>query len=126
VTPAGAPTQIRKESLLNPGLVYSGIYTDGWMSKNARVRLAGGTAGILELRALVVLPGGQHLHVTVDGRPISSYGLKPGEADLRMAISASRSARTIELRWSTTARLAPNDPRQAAALLRSISVFLPH
>lgn len=107
--------------LTNPGLAHSGIFKDGWLQKDARVVLAGGVAGRLRLRAQVVA-GGQRLELRVNGRTVASRAVKPGELEIQASIPASKSARTVELRWAKTARIAPNDPRRAAALLQSIAV----
>ena len=108
-------------ALTDPGLAYSGVFKDGWSQKSARFVLAGGRAGRLDLRAQDVT-GGQRLEVRVNGRRVASQAVEPGQLELRVPIPASRSARTVELRWAKTARIAPNDPRQAAALLQSIAV----
>jgi hypothetical protein len=98
-----------------------GIFGDGWMQRDVRVLLHGGAAGVLSLRALDAVQG-QRLAVVVNGRPVKTTGVRPGELRLRIGIPASRAARLVELHWSRSARIGPNDPRTAAALLHSISV----
>ena len=116
------PAAIRSPAgLADPGLTYSGIFKDGWFGKDARLVLAGGPAGTLALHALVVTRG-QRLELRVDGRTVASKAAAPGEFELRAPIPASNGPRVVELHWTKDARIASNDPRHAAALLRSISV----
>jgi hypothetical protein len=116
------PAAIRSPAgLADPGLTYSGIFKDGWFGKDARLVLAGGPAGTLALHALVVTRG-QRLELRVDGRTVASKAAAPGEFELRAPIPASNGPRVVDLHWTKDARIASNDPRHAAALLRSISV----
>jgi hypothetical protein len=111
--------------LANAGLVYGGIFRDGWVGRDAHVLLAGGAAGGLVLRALVPSRERgqrQHLLVLVNGRRVASEDVSPGLLNLQVAVAASRSTRRIELHWAGTARIGPNDPRQAAALLKYLGV----
>lgn len=110
--------------LADPGLVHSGIFQDGWLRKDARVVLAGGVASRLSLRAHVATAG-QQLELRVNGHTVASRAVKPGELEIQTSIPASASSRTVELRWTKTARIAPNDRRHAAALLQSIAIAAP-
>jgi len=107
--------------LANPGLVYSGIFRDGWLGKDAHIVLGGGGAGTLTLRAMV-LAGRQQLELIVNGRTVAVRAVKAGELELHVSIPASASSRTVELRWATAPQIASNDPRHAAALLQSIAI----
>ncbi len=118
------PSSLRRfpADLADPGLIYSGIFNDGWLQKVARMTLAGGRAGKLTLHAQVAIRRGQHLNVVMNHQLIASRRVGPGQLELSIPIPATDSIRTIELRWSTTARLAANDPRLAAALLKYVTI----
>jgi hypothetical protein len=119
------PAAIRSPAgLADPGLTHSGIFKDGWLGKDARLVLAGGPAGTLVLHALVVTRG-QRLEVRVDGRTVASRAVGLGEFTVRAPVPASSDARVIELHWTKDTRIAANDLRDAAALLRSISIGAP-
>jgi hypothetical protein len=118
-----APIQLRRfpADLANPGLVYSGIYADGWLRRNSRVDLAGGAPANLVVRVLVPAQKlTQHLRVVVNGRPVASKSVGAGQLELRLPVPATSALRRVDLRWSRTSAIAPNDPRHAAALLESI------
>jgi hypothetical protein len=126
--PNRAPSALRRlpADLGNPDLVYSGIYQDGWLEKDANVVLAGGVAASLAIHAQV-LPLAkpaqrQHLQVLVNGQTVASRSVAPGPLDLEVPIPASRSDRHIELLWANTAPIGPNDRRQATALLKFIGL----
>jgi hypothetical protein len=117
---AAPPLAVRSPAGLNdPGLIQSGVFKDGWLRQDSRLVLAGGRAGRIVLRALVTARG-QRVEVKVNGRPVASRTVGPGEIAVRAEIPASASSRTVELHWAKVARIAANDPRRAAALLRSI------
>jgi hypothetical protein len=107
--------------LRTPGLVYSGIFADGWLGQDARLVLAGGPAATLRLRADVSVEG-QQLTIRVNGRIVAATAAGAGHFARDVAIPASASPRSIELRGKRTAPIAPNDPRAAAALLRSLAI----
>jgi hypothetical protein len=118
-----APIQLRRfpADLANPGLVYSGIYADGWLRRNSRVDLAGGAPANLVVRVLVPAQKlTQRLRVVVNGRPVASKSVGAGQLELRLPVPATSALRRVDLRWSRTSAIAPNDPRHAAALLESI------
>lgn len=126
----GAPRALRRlpGDLGNPDLVYSGIFRDGWVEKDATVVLAGGAPANLVVRALAISLKGrqpQHLQVLVNGQTVVSRNVKPGSLDLEATVPASPSDRRIELRWAGTTRIAPNDPRRAAALLKFLGLVTP-
>jgi hypothetical protein len=103
--------------LLDPNLVHSGIYADGWLARESRAEMAGGPAARLIVRALV--PGHmreQSLDVLVGGVWVASK-TGVGMIDVRVDVPASDAVRPIELKWARTAPVAADDPRPAAALL---------
>jgi hypothetical protein len=107
--------------LADPSLDYSGIFKDGWLQRDARITLAGGAAGHLTLGAEVTAKG-QHIEVSVNGQMVASRAVAAGTLKLRVPIPASSGPRTVRFVFTKTAQIAANDPRQAAALLQSISV----
>ena len=52
---SGGPSFVRVNDLGSGQLVHAGIYKDGWQRRNARVLLAGGGAGHLNVRAEVTV-----------------------------------------------------------------------
>jgi hypothetical protein len=103
--------------LLDPNLVHSGIYADGWLARESRAVLTGGPAARLIVRALV--PGHiqeQSLDVLVGGVWVASKN-GVGMLDVRVDVPASDAVRPVELKWARTAPVAADDPRPAAALL---------
>jgi len=123
VTPARTPTSIRLPGTLTAlGGDYAGIFPDGWVEKEAHLVLAGGGAARLVLRGHVSLEREQRLDVMVDGERVFSKEVQPGPLDFRIAVPATPRDRRIDLRWTETARVGPDDPREAAALIRFIGV----
>ncbi len=108
--------------LANPDLLYSGIFEDGWLGQTSYVRLAGGPAASLAIRALVAHVKSQRLRVLVNGRTIDSRSVQPGLLDLNMPLPAAAGPRTVELQWAGETRLSALDPRHAAAHLTFLGV----
>jgi hypothetical protein len=102
--------------------VYSGIYKDGWLQKVVRVRLAGGRPAALTIRAEVIIRKGQHLDVVVNGRTVAAVDVPPGLLNLHVPIGPSPTARAVELQWGTAGHISASDSREAAALMKSISI----
>ena len=113
--------------LFAPGLLFSGIYEDGWIAEAAKFRL-GSDQPTSSIRIAAQTPGvdprlsGAVLEVLVDGRSVVQRRLRPGDFDLRVAIPPAAGARWIELRVDRTARLTPPDHRVASILLKSIAL----
>lgn len=87
-----------------------------------QVVLGGGGSADLVVRAEVLPVEGQHLEVLLNGRSVASEDVTPGELNLRVPVPPSASVRQIELRWARATAIGPNDPRQAAALLKFLDV----
>lgn len=119
------PVAIREipADLANPNLEYSGIFEDGWIGRDAYVRLAGGPVARLVVRASV-LPrdGGQQLRVVVNGEVISSRTVMPGLMRLNLPLRASRARRDVHLEWAGTTPLEAPDRRSAAAHLEFLGI----
>lgn len=122
---AAAPVSLRNTpaDLSNPSLQDSGIYSDGWLTQDSYVVLAGGPTASLLLRAVAQgAPGGQALTLLVNGRELLARKVAAGPLALRVALPASASTRRIELRWAAAPKLPAPDGRSAAALLKFIGV----
>jgi hypothetical protein len=105
--------------LTTRGLEYFGIHKDGWVERDSYVKLAGGAAADLVVRANVEQRN-QRLEVVVSGNSVASREVGPGLLYLRVALPETSSARRIELHWAKAELLPPPDGRSAAARLRSV------
>jgi hypothetical protein len=109
------------------GLLFSGVYEDGWMAEAAKFRL-GSDHQISSIRITAHLPGafarlsGAMLEVLVDGRSVAQRRLAPGDVELQAAIPPATGPRWIELRVDATDRLPSPDQRIASILLKSIAL----
>jgi len=115
------------EDLLNPGLLFSGIYEDGWVADAARVQLGSETQA-KSIRIKGELPGigglreGARIAIFVDGKELAQRRLAPGAFQLQVGIPAAAGLRWVELRVDNTDRLSPDDPRVASIRLMSIEL----
>lgn len=127
LTTGDAPAVVQLPSALtNPDFERTGIYEDGWAQQRSTVVLAGGPAAQLTIRAhALATKVGQRLDVSVDGSVVESLTVVPGEVDVQISVPASGAPRTIELAWAATNEVSPDDPRQAAALLRMLALGTP-
>lgn len=122
VHPLRGPAALRIPAGLHKAqTVFSGIYDDGWAQKDVRVVLAGGPAATLTVSASTATPS-QQVDVLVDGHRLATAGLAAGRDTLRVPVPASGHARLVELRFARADRIAPNDARLGAALLRRLAV----
>jgi len=104
---------------------YSGIYEDGWIAQSGQVLLAPGPAGDLTVQVEVLPRSGQQLQVVVDGQVLASETVAAGPLAMRIPVPESPTPRNVELRWTGTTRLSDQDPREAAALLKSVEIMPP-
>jgi hypothetical protein len=113
--------------LFSPGLLFSGVYEDGWMAEAAKFRL-GADRPTNSVRISAEVPGlnrfaaGAMIEVLVDGRYIDRRRLEPGDLALQLPIDAAAGPRWVELRVDTTERLPIPDGRIASIRLKSIAV----
>jgi hypothetical protein len=109
--------------LAHPGLEYSGMYEDGWVSEAALFGLhqPGPEADLVVRGSVPRLPGRpdlrQELRVLVDGTEVVRRPLPPGEFTLRCPAPAGAGRRRVELRFADHAPLPPGDGRPVAAQL---------
>jgi hypothetical protein len=117
--------------LFQPGLLFSGIYEDGWMAEVARFRL-GSASPVQAIRIKGHVP---HLNqrvvdtmieIAIDGQQIARHRLQSGDFDLQLPIPASVGRHWIELRAEPTERLPAPDLRIASLLLKSIALQAVH
>jgi hypothetical protein len=105
----------------NPGLEYSGIYEDGWLSNDAYVILAPGGRRTLAIHGDALPLPGQRVELLVDGKLVASRAVSGGPLDWEVAVPPSSSdRRRVELRWAKSAPIGPHDPRRAVALVSSV------
>ena len=113
--------------LFNPGLLFSGLYEDGWTAGVARVRL-GSQRKTGSIRVKGQVPGfnrlraGATIEVVVDGHEVARRQLNSGDFELQAAIPVAAGARWIELRADTTDRLSAADQRVASIRLTSLEL----
>lgn len=113
--------------LFVPGLLYSGIYEDGWVGEVARFRLAlPGESGRVRIHGQ--LPGFRErlrsiaIEVVVDGESVLRRRLEPGDFALTAEIQRAAGPRWVELRFDAADRLSRGDGRIASVLLQSIAL----
>jgi hypothetical protein len=104
------------------GARYYGVWSDGWLGREASLALAAGPAATLRMRALVPEAEGQSVTVAIDGAVVDSVTADPGILDLSVPISASMEPRRVVLRWAKTVPLSQPDWRSVAALLELLAV----
>jgi hypothetical protein len=114
--PAAVPSFPR--GLFTPGLLFSGVYEDGWMAEAARFRLqlpegSGGVRITGDVQGFGALQRGVGITILVDGGTVLARRLDPGDFDLRVPLPRSGDARWVEIRTDAV-------DRQPGGLLASI------
>jgi hypothetical protein len=113
--------------LFAAGLLFSGVYEDGWMAETAKFRL-GSDHQTNAVRITAHVPGdltrlsGAMFEVLVDGRSVAQRRLAPGDVEVQAAIPPATGPRWIELRVDAIDRLPSPDQRIASILLKSIAL----
>jgi hypothetical protein len=113
--------------LFNPGLLFSGVYEDGWIAEAAKFRL-GSSGQSRSVRITVHLPGvgalsaGAMIDVLVDGQQMERRRLVPGDVELVVPVTPATGPRWVEIRFDTTERLPQPDSRIVSVLLKSIAL----
>jgi hypothetical protein len=113
--------------LFAAGLLFSGVYEDGWMAEAAKFRL-GSDHQTSSVRITAHLPGafarlsGAMFEVLVDGQSVARRRLAPGDFELQAAIPRATGPRWVELRVDATDRLPSPDQRIASILLKSVAL----
>jgi len=108
----------------HPHIEFSGFLEDGWVESAALVRLTR-PAGERELVIRGHCPGHENgyrpeLTVLLDGSPVLTRALEPGEFELRAPAGSGTGPRWIELKFDRTTRLPAPDNRPASALVRTV------
>jgi hypothetical protein len=110
--------------LANPDLQYSGVYEDGWISKDSYFVLAGGTRASLVVRATIPPGATGQLEILLNGRRVTTMAADPGALAVNLPVPASSTPRRVDLRFTRAIRLPAPDLRPAAALLTFVG-FVP-
>ena len=113
------------DDLTHPHLEYSGLYEEGWVGTEFKVRLTQPAPDQeAVIRGMIPQIGAAEFRteatVLVDGRPGAPRALSPGEFELRVPGGAAPGPRWIEVRFSRAQVLPAPDGRSAVALLRSV------
>ena len=112
--------------LTHPHLEYSGLYEEGWVGKEFKVRL---TQPAPDQEAVIrgQIPGGPQfdgfrteLTVLIDGAPAAVRSLGTGDFEMRVPTGGKTGPRWIECRFSRTLRLPDPDNRSVVAHLRFV------
>jgi hypothetical protein len=106
--------------LANTALQYSGVYEDGWVAKDSYFVLGGGARADLEVRAAVPAGAGGRLEILVNGRQLDDLAAPPGALAVRVPVSASKTPRKVELRFTGLVRLPAPDFRPVSAHLSRV------
>lgn len=107
----------------HPHAEFSGFLDDGWVDRAALVRLtrAPGTDFVIRGHC----PGfdatySPELTVLVDGSPVLTRALAPGDFELRAPVGPGTGPRWVELRFDRGTRLPAPDNRPASAHVRTV------
>jgi hypothetical protein len=113
--------------LFDPGLLFSGIYEDGWIAEVARIRL-GSEQKVEKIRIRGQVPdfdglrADRTLAIAVDGQEVARRQLRPGSFEFDASIPVAAGARWIELRADTTDHLSAEDHRLVSTRLISLEL----
>jgi hypothetical protein len=114
--------------LFDPGLLFSGLYEDGWIAEVARIRLGSDKrAGVIRVRGQVSgsdrAGAGTTIEVMVDGQEVARRQLNSGDFELQAAIPVAAGPRWIELRADATDRISTADQRVASIRLVALELI---
>jgi hypothetical protein len=125
--PPRLPTELKEipADLRAPGLVYRGVYEDGWVSQTACFKLSRANRhAVLVLRGMVPLIADPNFHtevfVRVDGAAAGRQVVGLGDFQVRVSAPSSNRVSWVEVSFSRTQRLPNGDGRAAACLLRGV------
>lgn len=112
----------------NPGLEYSGIFEDGWLSEQSYLTLGPGKKGDL-LTFKGILPelpefqnGGAALTMKINGRETEPILLHPGKFTVNRFIEEDSDVTRVELQFSKSGTYGRFDVRQLTAFIEEFSV----
>jgi hypothetical protein len=119
-----------EDLIAQPNLEYSGIYEDGWISRECFLVLGAVEAGqqLLIAGMLPELPGKTQpladntLELRLNGALVSTTPVGPGQLAIRHELTTAAPFLRIELRFRREAPLPGNDERPVAALLTSVAI----
>ena len=115
--------------LRDPGLEFSGIYEDGWISDHAYMVL--GSAGVgdkLVIRGSIpaigpLLHSGNQIHVLLNGDPIYDVEAKSGHFEIWHTFTENRDKNRIDFCFGRTVSLPSPDDRPVSAQLNQVSIL---
>ena len=126
------PSKLKKfpDDLFNsPGLQYSGIYEDGWVSSRSIFSLAAANPGdVLVVKGMFpALPGcdSNDLLAWVNDQPPQRMHLLPGEFTVTLPVQTAGTETKLHLEFQRSVALPSPDDRPVAALLQSIRIGPP-
>jgi hypothetical protein len=111
--------------LKNPGLEYSGIYEDGWVSEHSYFQLSQtGASSTITVRGNVPNVGDPNfktdLAVLIDGSEVAKQSVPVGDFVLEIASPYSTGSHKVELVFSNLQILPKGDSRPVGGLLRYV------
>jgi hypothetical protein len=123
------PTSIERfpDDLRMPGLLFAGVYEDGWMAEAAKFRLGADDRSnsiriALQLPSYKALGAGAMADILVDGQSIARRRIDPGDLEWYIPMAPAAGPRWIELHVDKTERLPAPDGRLVSVRLMSISL----
>jgi hypothetical protein len=113
--------------LFQPGLLFSGIFDDGWIGERAKVRLASAAAaGRLRIEGQMPgaagWPAGMKVQVLIDDRVADTVSINQGDFSIDVPIEG-KGAHWIEMQVDAVARLPGGDDRSVSVLLKRIAIL---
>ena len=113
--------------LFQPGLLFSGIFDDGWIGERAKVRLASAAAaGRLRIEGQMPgaagWPAGMKVQVLIDDLVADTVSINQGDFSIDVPIEG-KGAHWIEMQVDAVARLPGGDDRSVSVLLKRIAIL---
>lgn len=111
-----------------PGLVYSGFYEDGWVSRNAYVKLGPSHPGqVLIFKGFIpetadFKTNGTDLTISINNKPTEIVHLNAGEFTLTRLIRKASAITSIFLHFSKAETYGKKDPRPVSAFVHEIAI----
>ena len=121
-------SQFPEDLFKTKGLEYSGIYEDGWISKDSKVTLDGSTKGdYVRLKGFVPEMSNRamkgSLSVAINGELPYKVSTKPGAFDLLLPIKQGHANTCIDLAFSEETYLEGDDGRSISAKIEYMGLF---
>ena len=110
------------------GLEYSGLYEDGWMAKDAYLKLGASHPGqVLRFKGFVpdtpkFRADGVDVTISINEKPTEIVNLKVGDFTLTRLIKEPASITSISLHFSSAEPYGTDDPRAMSAFIEELSI----